>query len=47
MKTLKKLGVPAEERRRIRAYYRDDTDGLRAYVLYMRAILDDGHEYVD
>ena len=47
MKVLKRLGLPAEERKRIRAYYNDDPDGLRDYVLYMRAILDDRHEYLD
>ena len=46
LKELKRLGIPADERRRIRAYYRDDPIGLREYVLYMRAILDDRHEYV-
>ena len=45
MKMLKRLGIPAPERRRIRAYYRDDPLGLREYVLYLRAILDDRHEY--
>jgi len=46
MKVLKRLGLPARERKRIEAYYRDDPEGLRDYVLYMRAILDDRHEYV-
>lgn len=45
MKTLKKLGVPAGERKQIKAYYRDDPIGLREYVLYLRATLDDRHEY--
>ena len=47
LKILKALGLPAEERKRIQAYYIDDPDGLRQYVLYMRAILDDKHEYYD
>ena len=46
MQMLKALGLPAEERKRIRAYYIDDPDGLRQYVLYMRAIHDDRHEYI-
>ena len=45
MKMLEKLGLTAEERDRICAYYTGDPDGLRAYVLYMRAMLDDRHEY--
>lgn len=44
---LKALGLPAEERKRIQAYYIDDPDGLRQYVLYMRTILDDRHEYYE
>lgn len=45
--TLSKLGLPAEECERIRAFYKNDTEGLREYVVYMRAMLDDRHEYVD
>lgn len=45
-KMLKALGLRARERRRILAYYRDDPEGLREYVLYLR-LMDDRHEYVD
>lgn len=44
--TLKRIGMPEEECRRVREEYRDDLDGLTMYVLYMRTILDDAHEYV-
>ena len=47
MKMLKELGLPAEERKRIRAYYIDDPDGLRQYVLYMRAMFDDRSQYYE
>ena len=47
MKALKKLGLPVREMKRIMAYYRDDPEGLRQYVLYMRIVLDDKHEYLD
>ena len=47
MKILKRLGIPAEERREIRASYIDDPIGLREYVLYMRAILDDQAQYYE
>ena len=40
-----RLGLPRSERKRIRANYRGNPSGLREYVLYMRAILDDRHEY--
>lgn len=43
---LKDIGLPECERDRIRDQYRDDLEGLAMYVLYMRAILDDRHEYV-
>ena len=46
METLKIIGIPARERKYIRAYYRDDPEGLREYVLYMRAMLDDRNEYI-
>ena len=45
-KLLKQIGIPAKERKRILAYYRDDPIGLKDYVLYMRAELDDRHEYI-
>lgn len=47
MKHLETIGLPAEERERVRARYRDDPEGLRRYVLYMRAAYDDRHEYLD
>lgn len=43
---LESIGVPVEECMRLRRYYENDLDGLAEYVLYMRAILDDRHEYV-
>lgn len=43
--TLKRIGVPQDECDRIREYYKDDLDGLAAYVLYMRATLDDFGQY--
>ena len=45
MEMLKDIGFSASERKRIRAHYRGNPSGLREYVLYMRAILDDRHEY--
>ena len=47
MQILENIGVSAEERALIRAYYGDNIECLREHVLYMRAILDDRHEYVD
>lgn len=44
--TLKRIGLPDNECNRIRIEYRDDLDGLSMFVLYMRALLDDRHEYV-
>lgn len=46
LKVLESLGLPANEVERIRQYYRNDLDGLRDYVIFMRAMLDDRHEYV-
>lgn len=46
IETLRRIGVPESELRRIMEMYRDDLDGLKHYVLYMRALLDDRHEYV-
>ena len=45
--TLEKIGIPEDERMRVREYYGDDLDGMSEYVLYMRAMLDDRYEYVD
>ena len=47
IRILKALGIPAEERKEIQAAYRDDPIGLREYVLYMRAILDDHAQYYE
>ena len=47
LQTLKEIGLPAVEVERVRTYYGDDLDGLQHYVLYMRAMLDDRHEYLD
>lgn len=47
IKTLFEIGLPREEVRRIMEYYRNDLNGLRHYVAYMRALFDDRHEYVD
>ena len=46
IQALTRIGLPAAEIERVLAYYGEDTDGLQHYVLYMRAILDDGYEYV-
>lgn len=47
LKTLFEIGLSAEEVRRIEERYQGDINGLRFYVCYMRAILDDRHEFVD
>lgn len=44
---LVKIGLPAAEIERVKRYYGNDIDGLSEYVLYMRAMFDDRHEYVD
>lgn len=46
LKTLLDIGLPDAEVQRIREYYRNDEPGLRDYVLYMRAMCDDRHEYI-
>ena len=46
IEALKRIGLPDEECERVRRYYADDLDGLAMYVLYMRAMFDDRHEYV-
>ena len=43
---LKRIGLPESECARIQDEYRNDLEGLSELVLYMRAILDDRHEYV-
>lgn len=45
--TLKRIGLPDDEVKRIREQYRDDIDGLAAYVLYMRAMFDDKNQYYE
>ena len=46
LKTLTDIGMPDHEVQRIREYYRNDEPGLMEYVTYVRAMLDDRHEYV-
>ena len=41
------IGLPAAEIERVKRYYENDLDGLSVYVLYMRALFDDRHEYLD
>ena len=43
---LLQIGLPVDEVQRVREFYRDDESGLREYVGYMRAVLDDRHEYI-
>ena len=43
---LLQIGLPVDEVQRVSECYRDDEPGLREYVGYMRAVLDDRHEYV-
>jgi len=47
LKTLKEIGVPTKEIQRVSECYQGDEPGLKDYVLYMRAMLDDRHEYLD
>ena len=47
IQTLSCIGMPVTEIERVLAYYGEDMDGLQHYVLYMRAMLDDRHEYLD
>jgi len=47
IETLKRIGMPAAEIERVKRYYENDIDGLNEYVLYMKALFDDRHEYVD
>lgn len=46
LKILQDIGMPADEIERIRAYYQNDLEGLRQYVLYVQALYDDRHEYI-
>lgn len=46
LNTLKKIGMPTNEVQRVSEYYRDDLPGLKNYVLYVRAMMDDRHEYL-
>ena len=43
---LKSIGLPADEITRVSAYYGSDIDGMKQYVLYMKAMFDDRHEYI-
>lgn len=43
---LKSIGLPADEITRVTAYYGSDIDGMKQYVLYMKAMFDDRHEYI-
>lgn len=47
IETLQRLGLPEKEIARIKACYADDDEGLRLYVAYMRALLEDDREFVD
>lgn len=47
IETLKRIGLPNDEINRVTTYYGSDVDGLSDYVLYMRAMFDDRHEYLD
>lgn len=42
-----RIGLSADEVARIKEQYLDDLDGLKRYVMYMRAMFDDRHEYLD
>ena len=46
IRTLIDIGLPDAEIQRIRDFYREDYKGLRDNVLYIRAMIDDRHEYV-
>lgn len=46
LQTLEKIGLPADEVQRVAECYRDDEDGLTRYVLYIKALFDDRHEYI-
>ena len=46
IETLQRIGLPAAEIERVKRYYGNDIDGLSNYVLYMRAMFDDRHEYL-
>ena len=46
LETLQNIGLPAVEIERIKAFYQNDLEGLRSYTLFMRAMLDDRHEYI-
>ena len=45
--TLRRIGLPEDEVKRIREQYRDDLDGLAVYVLFMRAMFDDENQYYE
>ena len=47
LQTLRDIGMPMDEIERIRTYYWNDKAGLQQYVMYIRALFDDRHEYLD
>ena len=44
---LERLGISEDECKRIVDFYRDDIDGLTMFVLHIKAMFDDAHEYID
>ena len=46
IETLKAIGVPSDEIKRLTEYYKNDIDGFRSYYLYMVALFDDRRDYV-
>ena len=43
---LRRIGFTESDCNLVREHYRNDLDGLAEYVLFMRAMFDDSHEYV-
>ena len=46
MKILEAIGIPTDEREKVRNLYDDDIEGLRQYVLLCVALFDDRYEYM-
>ncbi len=46
LETLHKIGFSECECEHVRMYFDGDIKGLRFYVLYSVALLDDSHEYI-
>ena len=46
LETLRRLGLPSGEIAEIEKRFENDLDGLTMYALYVRAELDDRHEYL-